>query len=211
VDDISADDIFLVRIASDLIKNNPELSKNAALRLDRILTELHGKKLLPFVFEEMIASWAKRAEVLDTQWKEENIVLSKDKTLYKLLLDAKKIQSELSTEEMAQLELLTNELPKQKEALTSLATRQHDIERYVGAAEGLLQVLEKSPEQIEAEDRVYLLEESAHIGRLLIDCAQNDKPYCELGPEDQDLLTDYANIFTAESKNRMKGLLEVTA
>jgi len=38
VDDISADDIFLVRIASDLIKANPELSNEAALRLDRVLT-----------------------------------------------------------------------------------------------------------------------------------------------------------------------------
>ena len=56
VDDISADDIFLVRIASDLIKASPELSNNAALRLDRVLTKIHGKKLLPFVFEELIAS-----------------------------------------------------------------------------------------------------------------------------------------------------------
>lgn len=211
VDDISADDIFLVRIASDLIKPNPELSNIAAQRLDRVLTETHGKKLLPFVFEELIASWAKRAEVLDKQWAQDNKIWAKDTTLYKYLLGAKEIQSELSAEEMQQLTALEATLPKQKEAITSLATRQRDMERYVGAAEGLLQVLEKTPEQIEAEDRTYLLEEGTHIGKLLIDCAQTDTPFSKLDKEDQSLLTDYANIFKNESKARMKGLLEVTA
>lgn len=211
VDNISADDIFLVRIASDLIKASPELSNDAALRLDRVLIEIHGKKLLPFVFEELIASWAKRAEVLDKQWAQDNKVLSKDTTLYKYLLGAKEIQSELSTEEMQQFEALEAALPSQKEALASLATRQRDMERYVGAAEGLLQVLEKTPEQIEAEDRAYLLEEGTRIGKLLIDCAQTDTPFNQLNKEDQSLLTDYANIFKNESKTRMKGLLEVTA
>lgn len=211
VDDISADDIFLVRIASDLIKANPELSKDAALRLDRVLTRIHGKKLLPFVFEELIASWAKRAEVLAKQWVQDNKILSKDVTLYKYLLGAKEIQSELSTEEMQQLSVLESALPKQKEELISLATRQRDMERYVGAAEGLLQVLEKTPEQIEAEDRAYLLEEGTHIGKLLIDCAQTDTLFSKLDKEDQSLLTDYANIFKNESKARMKSILEVTA
>lgn len=210
VDDISADDIFLVRIASDLIKVSPELSNNAALRLDRVLTEIHGKKLLPFVFEELIASWAKRADVLEKQWAQDNKTLSKETTLYKYLLGAKEIQSELSADEIQQLAALETTLPKQKEALTSLATRQRDMERYVGAAEGLLQVLEKTPEQIEAEDRAYLLEEGTHIGKLLIDCAQTDTPFSKLDKEDQSLLTDYANIFKNESKTRMKGLLEVT-
>lgn len=211
VDDISADDIFLVRIASDLIKANPELSNNAALRLDRVLTEIHGKKLLPFVFEELIASWAKRADVLATQWTQDNKILSKETTLYKYLMGAKEIQSELSDDEMQQLAALEATLPKQKEALTSLATRQRDMDRYVGAAEGLLQVLEKTPEQIESEDRAYLLEEGTHIGKLLIDCAQTDTPFSKLDKEDQSLLTDYANIFKNESQVRMKGLLEVTA
>jgi len=211
LDDISADDIFLVRIASDLIKPNPELSKEAALRLDRVLLEIHGKKLLPFVFEELIASWAKRAEVLSNQWIQETKIYAKDSTRYKNLLGAKDIQSELSAEEMQQLAELEVQLPKQKVALDALGTRQRDIERYVGAAEGLLQVLEKTPEQIEAEDRTYLLEDGAHIGRLLINCAQTETPLSSLDIEDQSLLTDYANIFKEESKARMKELLEVTA
>jgi hypothetical protein len=209
--EISPEDIFLVRIASDLIKENPELSHTAALRLDRILTEKHGKKLLPFVFEELIASWAKRAETLNIQWGKDNNIYAKNATLYKFLLGAEAIQSELSSEEIQQLAQLKTAVPLQKEALNTLATRQRDMERYVGAAEGLLQVLEKTPEQIEAEDKAYLLEDGSHIGKLLIQCAQTDKPFSELGTEDQSLLTDYANIFKNESKIRMKSLLEVAA
>jgi hypothetical protein len=211
VDDLSADDIFLVRIASDLMKSNPELSKEAALRLDRVLTEKYGKKLLPFVFEELIASWAKRAQVLDVQWTQDNKSYAKDLSLKKYLSNAKEIQSELSPEESQQLISLNSILPKQKEALNSLATRQRDLERYTNAAEGLLQVLEKTEEQLIAEDRAYLLDDSMHVGKLLIDCAQSDQPFNELEAEDQSLMTDYANIFKNESKNRMKGMLEMTA
>lgn len=211
VDDLSADDIFMVRIATDLMKANPELSKEAALRLDRLLTEKYGKKLMPFVFEELIASWAKRAEALDKQLLLDNKVYAKDATLYKFLLGAEAIQSELSEEESLQLAALKIEVPKQKSALDALATRQRDVQRYVGAAEGLLQVLEKEEQQIKDEDREYLLEDAAQIGRLLIECAQAEVPFVKLSPGDQSKLTNYANIFKNESKKRMKSLLEVTA
>jgi len=211
VDDLSADDIFLVRIASDLMKPSPELSQSAAQRLDRVLTEKYGKKLLPFVFEELIASWAKRAEVLENQWTQDTKAYAKDVSLFKFLRGAKDIQSELSTQEETQFTALERTLPEQKATLDALATKQRDLERYTNAAEGLLQVLEKTEEQIIAEDRQYLLDDSTHVGQLLIDSAQNDKPFSALNAEDQSLMTDYANIFKNESKARMKGLLEVTA
>ena len=210
VDDLSADDLFLVRIASDLIKAKPELSKEAAARLDRLLTERYGKKLTPFVFEELIASWAKRADVLEEQWKASNRNYAKDSMLLKRLGHAKDIQIELSAEESVELSRLETEVPVQKQALDELDTQQRDIKRYVGAAEGFLQLLEKTPEQIEEEDRSYLLEDGAHIGRLLIDCAENNKKFKDLAEEDQSLVTGYANIFQRESENRMKEILEVT-
>lgn len=211
VDDISAEDIFLVRISSDLIKPNPELSTVAAQRLDDVLSKRYGKKLLPFVFEEMIASWAKRAEELDAEWTKNNKAYAKANTDYKFLLGAQKIQIQLSPVEIEQLAFLEIEVPKMKKELEELATRQRDIDRYVNAAEGLLQVLEKTPEKIQEEDRDYLLEDSADIGKLLIRCAQNDIPYAQLSEDEQSLLTDYANIFREESKKRMEVLLEVTA
>jgi hypothetical protein len=68
--------------------------------------------------------------------------------LLKRLSLAKNIQGELSAEEAAELTKLETEVPAQKQALDDLATRQRDIDRYVGAAEGFLQLLEKTPEQI---------------------------------------------------------------
>ena len=209
VDDLSADDLFLVRVASDLIKAKPELNKDAAVRLDRLLTERYGKKLTPFVFEELIASWAKRAEALGKQWEVANRSYAKESMLLKRLSLAKNIQGELSAEESAELTKLETEVPAQKQALDDLATRQRDIDRYVGAAEGFLQLLEKTPEQIEQEDRGSLIEDGAFVGKLLINCAEHDKPYSALSADDQSLLTAYANIFQMESKIRMESILEV--
>ncbi len=210
VDDLSADDLFLIRIASDLIKSTPELSQEAAMRLDRLLTERYGKKLTPFVFEELVASWAKRAQALETDWDIANRNYAQSSMLLKRLTLAKDVQQELSSEESIELEKLTIQVPEQKQALDALANQQRDIKRYVGAAEGFLQLLEKSPEQIEQEDRVYLIDEGANVGRILIDCAENNKPFSALDTEAQSLVTDYANIFEKEAKSRMESILEVT-
>ncbi|MBN3757446.1 hypothetical protein G3N95_31250 [Paraburkholderia sp. Tr-20389] len=211
VDDLSADDLFLVRIASDLVKAKPELSIETALRLDRLLTDRYGKKLTPFVFEELIAAWAKRGEVLGQQWNEANRTYAKDKILLKRLTLAKEIQEELSEEETLELSKLEKEVPAKKTALDQLATRQLDTERYAGAAEGFLQLLEKTPEQIEAEDRSYLIDEGANVGKILIDCAQNEIPFDKLSADNQALVNDYANIFKNESKQRTEVILKAAA
>lgn len=209
VDELSADDLFLVRIASDLIKVNPELSTEAAARLDRVLNEKYGKKLTPFVFEEMIAAWGVRAKKLEKQWEDANITYAKDSMLLKRLQLALKIQHELSAEETQELGKLEVDLPVSKQRLDELATQKRDIQRYVGAAEGFLQLLEKSEEQIDLEDRSYLIEEGTMVGQLLVDCAQNDKSFSELSQDDQALVIDYSNIFQQESEVRMEKVLEV--
>ena len=211
VDDLSADDLFLIRIASDLIKSAPELSQEAAMRLDRLLAERYGKKLTPFIFEELVASWAKRAQALEADWDIANRNYAQSSMLLKRLTLAKDVQQELSSEESIELENLIIQVPAQKQALDALANQQRDIKRYVGAAEGFLQLLEKSPEQIEQEDRAYLIDEGANVGRILIDCAENNKPFSALDVEAQSLVTDYANIFEKEAKSRMESILEVTA
>lgn len=119
VDDLSSDDLFLIRIASDLIKSNPELSKNAAERLDRVLTRLYNKKLTPFVFEELIASWAKQAQSLGDEWAKANSSYAKDKMLLNRLVLAKKIQEELSNEESSQLSILENSVPEKSKHSTA--------------------------------------------------------------------------------------------
>ncbi|WP_409420822.1 hypothetical protein ABHF91_13700 [Pseudaeromonas sp. ZJS20] len=210
VSDLSLDDLFLVRIASNLIKENPELSSEAAIRLDRLLEQKYGKKLTPFVFEELIASWAMRAKDLGTQWQEANRKHAKDSMLLKRLLLAKDIQGELSIEETDELASLATEVPEEKENLDALSTKRRDIERYVGAIEGFLQLLEKTPEEIEAQDRSYLIDEGAEVGRILIHCAEHDLAFRDLTQEEQELITDYSNIFKKESEARMNNVLEIT-
>jgi len=68
--------------------------------------------------------------------------------------------------------------------------------------------LEKSEEQFEEEGRDYILDDVATVGRLLIDCAQNGKQWDELSVDEQSLITDYANIFAADSKQRNQDLIE---
>lgn len=211
IDDLSADDIFLVHVASDLIKADPKLSQDASIRLDRLLQERYKKKLIPFIFEEMIAAWSKKGEVAKNKWDELNRSYSKDQVLHKKLSIAKKLQGELSAQEEEQLHELEKSLIITKNDLDALGTDSRDIERYVGAAEGFLQLLEKDPEEIKNENREYLLEEGNAVGKVLISCAQNDTKFSDLDETDQDLITDYANIFYDEAKQRMNNILEVTA
>lgn len=211
IDDLTIDDLFLVEIASDLVKANPELSNEAAARLDRILTQKYNRKLTPFVFEEMIASWAMRADTMGKQWEEENKAFAKAKIQLMALEQAKKIQNELSATDQNDLTRLEKEVPTLKAALNALSTQKVDLERYVGAGEGFLQLLEKSQEEIEAEDRSYLLEDSTKVGTLLIDIAEHDRPFAVLELEEQSLITDYANIFYEEAQDRKKRILEVAA
>lgn len=210
IDALSADDLFLVRIASDLIKPNPELSQDSAARLDRLLQARYGKALQPFVFEELVASWAKRSEVLESQWAVDNLAYSKDSMLLKSLTLAKEIQNELSGEEAAMLAELSVKVPAKKQELDALGQSHRDIQRYVGAAEGFLQLLEKEPAQLEAEDRDFLLEDGPRVGKLLISCAEQNIAFSQLDSEDKTLITDFANVFRKDSKIRMQEILEVT-
>ena len=211
VKQISADDIFLVRVASDLIKADPELSEAAAIRLDSILQTRYGKKLTPFVFEEMIASWANASQTEDQKWEALNKTLIREKMLEKTLSVSKKIQGELSAEEEATLQQLLLDIPSKQVELKQVETKRMDIDRYVGASEGFLQLLEKDEDQIIDEGNEFLIEESPLIGAVLMRCAEKHIPFSELDEEEQDLIRDYANIFKKDARERMNTLLTVTA
>lgn len=209
-DDLGADDLFLVRIASDLVKDNPTLNNLAADRLDKILSQKYGKPLISFVYEELIAAWKADAASLSKELSEAQNKMSKDIVLLRRLTADKKIQSELSKEDSSILEGLEAEVPKQEREVNDLSTRQRDVERYANAAEGFLQLLEKTPEQLEQEDRAYVLEEGNTVGKIIIDVAEKKIPFSSLSKEDQSLINDFSNVFKREAGERMK-VLEVTA
>ena len=209
IDSLKDDDWFLVRVASDLIKASPELKKRAAERLDSILGKTKGKTLQSFVYEELVAAWEKQAQALESERDQAIKVLAKNTVDMKRLQIAKKVQDELDTKEAAVLTELEEKVPAQERELEVIATRHRDIQRYANAAEGFLQMLEKSPEQLEKEDREYVLDDGEKVGRIIVDAAQNDMPFSSLSDEDQTLITDFANIFRTEARKRMDSVLEM--
>ena len=210
-DDLSVDDLFLVRVTSDLVKNNPELNKLAAERLDRILDQKYGKKLVSFVYEELIASWKMESEDLGEKLNQAQGNLAKDIVLLRRLTADKKIQAELSAEDAAIFEKLEIEVPEKEKSVNELAAQQRDVERYANAAEGFLQLLEKTPEQLEQEDRGYVLEEGSAVGEIIIKVAESKTPFSHLSKDDQALINDFANVFRKNAKERMEKILEVAA
>ncbi|WP_374492306.1 hypothetical protein [Brachymonas sp.] len=210
IDDLGADDLFIVRVASDLVKPDMELSKKAAERLDRLLLQEYGKTLQSFVYEELIASWKKQAATLETEFNGANKILAKLKVDLRRLENAKKVQTELDSTEAEELASLEKAVPAQESSLNSIAMRRRDIDRYADAAEGFLQLLEKSEEQLEKEDRSYVIDEGAAVGEIIVKVANKETPFSQLAPEDQSLINDFANIFRKEAQQRMNSVLEVS-
>jgi len=201
IDQVSADDIFLVEAGATLVSDTPQLSDEEALRLDGIVMSRYGKKLTPFVFEEMSKMWQLALTDDQRQWKRMAQKLSTAKgTLSRLKFEA--IVAPLSTSDQVMLEELSAMLPQQLAANDDLMKRNAEREHYVSATEGFLQLLEKSPEQLRAEDKEYLLTQGQEVGSLLIDCAQKSLRWADLTVEQQGLIADFANIFRADSIER---------
>ncbi|WP_169929020.1 hypothetical protein [Macromonas bipunctata] len=100
-------------------------------------------------------------------------------------------------------------VPAMKADLNALGKRTREMRNYVYAAEGFIQVLEKTAEELEAEDRSYLAEDGGRVGMIIIDCAQHGKPWEDLSEEEKDLIIDYANIFEEASQQRTSQLLQL--
>lgn len=208
IEDITEDDIFLLKVGADLLSSDPKLSDADAIKLDQIIYRKSKKKLIPFVFEEMVMAWGQNLQQLESEWKSENTKLSKDEVIKRRLEVTAKI-SELTFDEKSILDELTTNTPVFKKKLEQLGARIREIKNYVYASEGFLQTLEKSPEEIEAEGLDYLTEDGSHVGMIIIDCAQHGKKWNDLSADDQSLIIDFANIFEKASKARAAQLVEV--
>lgn len=208
IEEITADDIFLLQVGSSLLAENPELSDADAVKLDKIIHQRFRKKLIPFVFEEMVMAWGQNLQQLEGEWKAENTKLSRDEVI-KRRMEVTKRLSELAPEEETILQEYGVSLPKAKVKLEALGQKCREQRNYVHAAEGFLQTLEKSAEELEAEGQEYLADEGSHVGMIIIDCAQNGKRWSDLSAEDRSLITDFANIFEKASKARAAQLVEV--
>lgn len=208
LDEITADDSFLLRIGADLLAENANLSDADAEKLDSIIKRrFSGKSLIPFVFEELICAWETKHQNMQAKWNQMNKELATLKRQIKELEVKMQIESLTSNEE-AQLVDLKNDAKNTSYQLTQQAEENRAMQSYVHAAEGFLQVLEKTAEQFEEEGRDYIVDDVATVGRLLVECAQHGKQWNELTEDEQSLITDYANIFAEDSKKRTQELVE---
>ena len=158
VDDIEDDDLFLVEIASELLKKQPVLSDSETERLNDIIKAKFNKKLIPFVFEEMIMAWGFTLEGMESEWKGKSDLISKDQLLLKKLQISQRL-GDLRSDELDVLESLNKTIPLELAEIEKKRKRTNEMRNYVFAAEGFLQMLEKEPEDF--IDKEYLFEDSA--------------------------------------------------
>ena len=189
-------------------RNLDEITAADAEKLDSIIKRrFSGKSLIPFVFEELICAWETKLQNMEAKWKQMNKEVASLKRKVKELEIKTQIDS-LTANEEVELVNLKNDAKNTAYQLTQQAEENRAMQSYVHAAEGFLQVLEKTAEQFEEEGRDYIVDDVATVGRLLIECAQNGKQWNELTEEEQSLITDYANIFAEDSKKRTQELVE---
>lgn len=200
ISDVSNDDIFLIEVAQKLL-SDAEMTNEATIRLDVITQERFGKSLIPFVFEELMVVWVEKQQSLEQEWTELSKKLSKDRVL-KTRLDVAMRTSELTEEEAAIHSELLTRMNGEQTKLTRLDSERRSMKSYVYAAEGFMQILEKDDVTLEAEDKDYLLEDSEEIASIIMRVAQNNVAWESLTDDEQSLITDYANIFEAEGKER---------
>jgi len=210
---IDTDDIFLVRVASDLLNADPSLSSEDAQALDDLLQRRHGRGLLPFAFEEMLPAWHMRNQALEAQWEAMNDTLPARQVKLRRLEAELSISADgrLDEADQAELDVLRLSVPLEQKAFDDLADEKLALSQYLHAAEGFLQVLERPAEELEAAGMGYLIDAGQQVGELIIQGAEQCKQWNEFTPRQQELIIDFANIFEDECLERVQRLVEVAA
>ncbi|WP_205299602.1 hypothetical protein [Pantoea sp. Tr-811] len=204
--------MFIINVASQLIKGHAELDDLAMQRLDRLTTERFGKPVIPFVFEEMINVWGLDLKQHQDTWEELNQRLSRDRVILRRLAAEAEFEP-LPAEEAKVLDDLRKLVPIDEAKLQKLGADVRAKRNYVYAAEGFLQLLENDQQTLIDEDREYLIDDGAQVSHLLIRCAQNGEKWENLLPAEQSLIISFANIFEADCRKRTERftLVEVAA
>lgn len=208
LEDITGDDVFLLQVGAKLLNEIPELTNEDALKLDRIIKRrFNGKSLLPFVFEELVYSWALKLNQMDQEWESLNKEMSKLKTALRQLKIKGQIEK-LSISEEADIIKLSEDIHDNAYLLNEKQISNRSMKTYILAAEGFLQILEKTEDYWIEQDKEWILEDSKEVGLLIIECAENNKPWDELTDEQQSIISDFANIFAEDSKQRREEMMK---
>lgn len=202
---VNEDPLFIIQVGNVLIDPHATLSDAQVTRLDAMMVQHFGKPVVPFVFEQMVAAWSLEVQTLEASWTTLNKAVAKDRVLKRRL----ELEAELDTlpaEEAVMLSTLRVTLPQDEAVLSEQGDALRAKRNYIFAAEGLLQLLEKSPEQLQADGQQFLAEYGAEVGTLIIQCAQNDVKWQALEEDQQRLIIDFANIFEADCRARAETL-----
>lgn len=198
---LSHEPLFIIDIAAELIEARAELDDADVQRLDDLTIKHFGKAVIPFVFEEMILVWGLGLQKAQKAWDELNKQVVKDRLL-KSRLELEAELEPLEPEEARMLDDLRILLPRDEVQLEALGKETRAKRNYVFAAEGFLQLLEKSEEQLVADDQEYLIDHGGKVGEILVRCAQNGEKWDALTAAEQSLIVSFANIFEADCKKR---------
>lgn len=202
LEEITNDDVFLLQVGAKLLDENPELSQEAALKLDRIIKRrFKGKSLLPFVFEELVYSWTLKLDQMESEWDSLNKENAKLQTELRRLTIKRQLES-LSISEEADIIRLSEDIQDNEYLLNEKRESNRAMRSYILASEGFLQILEETEDYWIENDKEWILEDSQEVGMLIIECAENNKPWDELTEEQQSTISDFANIFAKDSKTR---------
>lgn len=205
IENINDDDVFLLSVSASLLTENPTISNEDMNRLNGLIYERYNKELIPFVFEEMVTAWSKNLLDRQRDWELGNKALSKDMVRLRELENQMKLGVNLNLEEQEELSRLKQSVPTLKSKQDELAKGNRDMQNYIYAAEGFLEVLEGNEF---LADKEYLVSQTNSVGKIIIDCAQYGKRWEELSDVEQELIIDFANIFKNASEERAK-LLQV--
>lgn len=206
IDDISEDDIFLVKMGSALLSPNPDVTDPDFARLDAIIKRRYNKKLLPFVFEEMVIAWEKNRLALEKQWEEASEVVAKKVTHLRRLAMEHRLMG-LAEDDLALLKKLEEVVPVGQTRLDEIAKQAREMKYYIGAAEGFLQIIEKDEEVLEQEGKAYLIDDVGRVGMIIISCMEKSRKWEELTDEEQSLIVAFSNIFEQASQLRAQKLI----
>lgn len=208
VKDVSADDIFLIKMGEQLLSaDEPTMLDADIIKLNDIVIERMGKPLLPFVFEEMMLVWVQKQQSLEQEWQSTSKELSTIK-VQKNRLEVQRKISGLTGEEETTYNELNAKLTGTQTKLSRLEKECRSMTSYVYAAEGFMQILEKDEQMLQEEGKDYLLDDSAEIAQIIMRVAENNADWDTLTEDEQFLITDYANIFQQEGKQRAQALAQ---
>lgn len=208
-DEITEDDIFLTRVGAVLLETDPSLSESDTVRFNRIVKIKFGKELIPFVFEEMIGAWTADVNDLQLKWNEANDKVAVRKREIKTLEREQKL-GKISNEHLSELKKLKGGLPDLVIDLEALGEQKLTKSIYVSAAEGFIQLLEKTEEELIKANQQYLITEGEKVGFIVTQAMEQNKKLSDLSTEEQSLVNQFANVFAASANERAKQLIEVT-